>query len=263
MRYADSPRVEVMPQIPDSNDFGKTAANKRLQPKSSEVKENFEYIAEQLGGEIISIDEGGKLPNFRYAVDDLGKLIKVAKTEVPRVSTIFAEPKKSLDIIMKPLPEPLPTLSPKPKPKQALDLAPPPQTTTAISVKPKQDIRRTTSKPKTKPKQTLDLSLPKTDTKSKPTTSTLTKTQTKPAKPAPKVAVNLADPNAIVKSPIGRIVPQNIIKVKVSDITKPKLDQPLEIGKKEQKNNKNREREIPNLQLPRGGEGRFYYAQSL
>ena len=53
MRYADSPRVDIMPQIPDSNDFGKTAANKRLQPKSSEMKENFEHIAEQLGGQLV------------------------------------------------------------------------------------------------------------------------------------------------------------------------------------------------------------------
>lgn len=55
-RYLESPRVETMPPEKESDSeqgSKERAANKRLKPKSAEVKEDFEQLAEALGGQLV------------------------------------------------------------------------------------------------------------------------------------------------------------------------------------------------------------------
>lgn len=201
-RYPESPRVETMPpeKQNDSEQAPKErAANKRLKPKSSEVKESIEEAFLDYGAEVISIHEG-RVPNLTPA-------LKALTRNVARPVT-FAEPvrKTPLSIIMRPAPKttkvPL-SINLGPAPRTKFTASQKPQG--VVSAKPRTTPAVSVTQPAPKQKQALSVSMspapkPRFTTKQKP--QGVVSAKVKPtAKPQPISVSPKEAPNLVMPKP--------------------------------------------------------------
>lgn len=108
-RYLESPRVETMPPEKESDSeqgSKERAANKRLKPKSAEVKENFQNIAESLGGQLVEWQELNEytispslVKSLETGAEDVAKLFSKRNAFT---STAFRDASRARGVIPKP-----------------------------------------------------------------------------------------------------------------------------------------------------------------
>lgn len=216
-RYLESPRVETMPpeKQNDSEQAPKErAANKRLKPKSSEVKENFQNIAESLGGQLVEWEElnegsaaAGAAKILKLVGQPVGRNLKRAAQELKYLRTFDGSPeiptkvRKDLFTTTVTRSQRSRGVIPKPKPtgknlgteKPTTTITPP----NVVSAKQKveipkdqfvaPEIPKPIRTPKPTPSKPTKPTKPSVEPQRQPEVPTPTKPQTKPAKSLPAV----------------------------------------------------------------------------
>ena len=209
-RYLESPRVETMPpeKQNDSEQAPKErAANKRLKPKSSEVKENFQNIAESLGGQLVEWEE---INEYTISPSSLRGLAKIFSKRKVFTSAALRDASRARGVIPKPKPKSIPTSSPDEAIEKAKNVIFPtagklgtgrkPTTITppnVVSAKQKveipkdqfvaPEIPKPVRTPKPTPSKPTKPTKPSVEPQRQPEVPTPTKPQTKPAKSLPAV----------------------------------------------------------------------------